>query len=195
MSAAASSARACSSWRMAAPWPAISMTEAPLVEVDDLAVLFPARGEALARLFGRGRYVHAVNGISFAIGRREVLGLVGESGSGKSTTGRVLARLIRPTRGRIAMDGDNWLALSGSALRRRRRDVQMIFQNPFASLDPKWTVERIVAEPLRTHERLATSELRERVAAMLSEVGLDPRLGSRYPHQFSGGQRQRIGLA
>jgi oligopeptide transport system ATP-binding protein len=169
---------------------------APLVEVSDLTVHFAGRGNLLGRLLGKGPVVHAVNGISFAIGRREVLGLVGESGSGKTTTGRVLARLVPPTSGRVRLAGEDWLKLEGPALRRRRRDVQMIFQNPFASLDPKWSVERIVAEPLRTHEkRLATAELRDRVATLLADVGLDPRLGSRYPHQFSGGQRQRIGLA
>jgi oligopeptide transport system ATP-binding protein len=173
------------------------MTDAgtPLVEVSDLVVHFAGRGNVLGRLFGKGPIVHAVNGISFAIGRQEVLGLVGESGSGKTTTGRVLARLVPPTAGQVRLGGEDWLGLSGPALRRRRRDVQMIFQNPFASLDPKWTVERIVAEPLRTHERLVPGELRSRVAALLEGVGLDPRLMIRYPHQFSGGQRQRIGLA
>jgi len=172
------------------------MTDAsPLVEVNDLTVHFAGRGNVLGRLLGKGPVVHAVNGISFAIGRQEVLGLVGESGSGKTTTGRVLARLVPPTAGRVRLAGEDWLGLSGSALRRRRRDVQMIFQNPFASLDPKWTVERIVAEPLKTHERLGAPELRRRVASLLEGVGLDPRLMTRYPHQFSGGQRQRIGLA
>ena len=172
------------------------MTDAmPLAEVSDLTVHFAGRGSMLGRMFGKGPVVHAVNGISFSIGRQEVLGLVGESGSGKTTTGRVLARLVAPTAGRIRLDGEDWLGLSGSALRERRRDVQMIFQNPFASLDPKWTVERIVAEPLKTHERLTPVELRGKVASLLESVGLDPRAMTRYPHQFSGGQRQRIGLA
>ena len=170
-------------------------TETPLVEATGLTVHFAGRGNLLGRLVGRKQVVHAVNGISFSIGRQEVLGLVGESGSGKTTTGRVLARLVPPTGGAVRLDGVDWLSLSGSALRQRRRDVQMIFQNPFASLDPKWTVERIVAEPLKTHERLTAPELRGRVAALLESVGLDPRLMTRYPHQFSGGQRQRIGLA
>ncbi len=172
------------------------MTDAaPLAEVSELTVHFAGRGNVLGRLLGKGPVVHAVNGISFSIGRQEVLGLVGESGSGKTTTGRVLARLVAPTGGRIRLDGEDWLGLSGTALRQRRREVQMIFQNPFASLDPKWTVERIVAEPLKTHERLSVPELRGKVASLLESVGLDPRLMIRYPHQFSGGQRQRIGLA
>ena len=173
------------------------MTEAsaPLVEVSSLAVHFSGRGNVLGRLFGRKQVVHAVNGVSFSIGRQEVLGLVGESGSGKTTTGRVLARLVTPTGGQVTLDGEDWLSVSGAALRQKRRNVQMIFQNPFASLDPKWTVERIVSEPLKTHETLTAADLRGRVAALLESVGLDPRLMTRYPHQFSGGQRQRIGLA
>ena len=120
---------------------------------------------------------------------------MGESGSGKSTTGKVIARLIPASAGQVRLDGEDWLAFAGDALRRRRRDVQMIFQNPYASLDPRWSVFHIVAEPLVTHRVVARRALRQRVSELLDAVGLDPSHAQRYPHQFSGGQRQRIGLA
>ena len=164
---------------------------APLLEVQDLAKHYPLPG----RWFGMAAGVRAVDGVSFAIGRQETFGLVGESGSGKSTIGRMIARLIDPSGGRIRFQDRDWLALSGAALRRERRRVQMVFQSPYASLDPRWRVADIVAEPLRTHLRLPAAERRDRVAGLLQAVGLDPAVADRHPHQFSGGQRQRIGIA
>ena len=167
----------------------------PILDVRDLRKHFPVRGGLLARLAGRRPVVHAVNGVSFAIAPEETFGLVGESGCGKSTTGKLIARLLPPTAGSIRLDGDDWLALRGRALRRRRRDVQMIFQNPYLSVDPRWSVERIVAEPLAAHRVVPRAAMGQRVAALLEAVGLDPAAAQRYPHQFSGGQRQRIALA
>jgi oligopeptide/dipeptide ABC transporter ATP-binding protein len=168
---------------------------APLLVVDGLRKDFPVRRRGMGALVGARRYVHAVNGVSFTIGHEETFAIVGESGSGKSTTGRMVARLIEPTAGSIKFDGRDWLALKGSALRRERRHVQMMFQNPFSSLDPRWSVERIVAEPLVAHRVVPNADLRERVVELLGSVGLGAQHLQRYPHQFSGGQRQRIGLA
>ena len=170
-------------------------TTAPLLEVDGLTKHFPVRRDMAETLLGKRRVVHAVDGLTFTIGREETFGLVGESGSGKSTTGKVIARLIPASAGHVRLDGEDWLAFAGDALRRRRRDVQMIFQNPYASLDPRWSVFHIVAEPLVTHRVVARRALRQRVSELLDAVGLDPSHAQRYPHQFSGGQRQRIGLA
>jgi oligopeptide transport system ATP-binding protein len=167
---------------------------APLLIVDGLRKDFPVRRRGFG-VFGERRFVHAVNGVSFAVGHEETFAIVGESGSGKSTTGRMIARLIEPTAGTIAFDGADWLALRGRALRQARRHVQMMFQNPFNSLDPRWSVERIVAEPLVAHRMVPANQLRERVVDLLSSVGLGAPHLQRYPHQFSGGQRQRIGLA
>ncbi|MEQ9815297.1 MAG: ATP-binding cassette domain-containing protein [Azospirillaceae bacterium] len=165
------------------------------MQVEGLVKLFAVR-RGLLEAFSRPRtFVHAVNGVDFTIARREKFGLVGESGSGKSTTGKLVARLLEPTGGSVRLDGEDWLTISGSALRRRRRDVQVIFQNPFLSLNPRWSVESIVAEPLATHQVLPRHEVRDRVVTLLREVGLDPRQMRRYPHQFSGGQRQRIAIA
>ncbi|WP_395382867.1 ATP-binding cassette domain-containing protein [Mesorhizobium sp. UC22_110] len=147
------------------------------------------------RWFGHAGVMRAVDNVSFAIGPQETFGLVGESGSGKSTIGRMIARLIRPTAGSIQFDGKDWLALSGNEFRRARKRVQMVFQSPYASLDPRWRIADIVAEPLRTHLDLPAAELRDRVAGLLQAVGLDPAVADRHPHQFSGGQRQRIGIA
>jgi oligopeptide/dipeptide ABC transporter ATP-binding protein len=168
---------------------------APLLVVDGLRKDFPVRRRGLGGMFGARRFVHAVNGVSFTVGQEETFAIVGESGSGKSTTGRMIARLIEPTAGTIAFDGADWLALRGRALRRARRHVQMMFQNPFNSLDPRWSVERIVAEPLVAHKMVPAAKLRERVVELLRSVGLGAQHLQRYPHQFSGGQRQRIGLA
>jgi oligopeptide/dipeptide ABC transporter ATP-binding protein len=168
---------------------------APILVVDGLRKDFPARRRGLGGVFGARRFVHAVNGVSFTVGHEETFAIVGESGSGKSTTGRMIARLIEPTAGAIAFDGADWLALQGSALRRARRHVQMMFQNPFNSLDPRWSVEQIVAEPLVAHKMVPANRLRERVVELLNSVGLGAQHLQRYPHQFSGGQRQRIGLA
>jgi oligopeptide transport system ATP-binding protein len=139
--------------------------------------------------------VRAVDGVTFEIFRGETLGLVGESGCGKSTVGRCLLRLIEPTRGSVEFDGRDVLATSGAELRRLRREMQIIFQDPYASLNPRMRVRDIVSEPLVIHGIGDKSERRERVAELLRKVGLDPDYRDRYPHEFSGGQRQRIGIA
>jgi len=164
----------------------------PLVDVQGLEVHFPVyRGAVFKR---RTAVVRAVDGVDFSIRRGETLGLVGESGCGKSTTGRALMRLVPATKGSILFDGEDLLALRGEALRRKRRDFQMIFQDPYGSLDPRMTVLDIVAEPLEAHG-LGGPELRERVQSMLARCGLNPRYIRRYPHEFSGGQRQRVAIA
>jgi len=166
---------------------------APLLEVDDLAVWFPiTEGVVLERHVGD---VRAVDGVSFSVRRGETLGLVGESGCGKSTTGRAIVRLYRPSRGAIRFDGTDMAGLEGEALRRMRRRMQMIFQDPYASLDPRMNVSGIVAEPMEIHGVGTGAERRERVRELLATVGLDPNYAIRYPHEFSGGQRQRIGVA
>ena len=166
---------------------------APLVEVDRLVKHFPVgRGFFSGRATGA---VRAVDGVSFAVARGETLALVGESGCGKSTTGRLIVRLLEPTAGAIRIEGVDWAAMSASERRARRRDVQIIFQDPFSSLNPRKTVEGIVAEPLIVHGVGDRRARRERVAALLELVGLAPDHARRYPHEFSGGQRQRIGIA
>lgn len=166
----------------------------PLLTVTDLKKHFPIRKGFFGRIAAQ---VHAVDGVSFTIGRSETLGVVGESGCGKTTVGRCLIRLIEPTSGQIEFDGDNIRTLAPEALRKRRRDMQIVFQDPFASLNPRMTVEDIVAEPLVVHAELRTNkkQRREKVAALLEECGLDASYARRYPHEFSGGQRQRIGIA
>jgi oligopeptide transport system ATP-binding protein len=155
-------------------------------------VHFPVRrGVLLQRQVGA---VRAVDGVSFSVRRGETLGLVGESGCGKSTTGRALLRLLPVNGGSVRFLGEDLLALRGEALRRRRRDLQMIFQDPFGSLDPRFTVADIVAEPLRAHG-LDGPDLLDRVKAILARCGMSPRAIRRYPHEFSGGQRQRIAIA
>jgi oligopeptide transport system ATP-binding protein len=167
---------------------------AALLKVEDLAVHFPiAVGGVLRR-----RYVplKAVDGVSFELRAGETLGIVGESGCGKSTLGRAVLRLIEPSAGRVVWLGDDLGALDPEALRRRRRAMQIVFQDPLASLNPRMTVGDIIAEPLITHEpRLARDEVRERVRDMLAKTGLSPQMINRYPHEFSGGQCQRIGIA
>lgn len=163
-----------------------------LVEVRNLTKHFPFG----AGLLGVGRdAVKAVDDVSFSIRRGETFGLVGESGCGKSTTGRCILRLIEPTCGSVRFNGQDLLALSSDGLRRLRRDIQIIFQDPYSSLNPRMTVGRIVEEPLVIH-RIADRRLRrDRVAELLALVGLEPEHADRYPHEFSGGQRQRIGIA
>jgi oligopeptide transport system ATP-binding protein len=164
-----------------------------LLEVDDLKVHFPVRqGVLIERTSG---VVRAVDGVSLTVRRAETLGLVGESGCGKSTTGRAILQLIRPTSGRVLFEGRDLTRLDGRAMRPLRRHMQMVFQNPYASLDPRMTVEGIVAEPLRVHRVLRGTALRRRVHELLDLVGLDPAHARRFPHEFSGGQRQRVGIA
>jgi oligopeptide/dipeptide ABC transporter ATP-binding protein len=163
-----------------------------LVEVSGFKKYFPA-GRGL--LWGGAELVKAVDGVSFTIKRGETFGLVGESGCGKTTTGRALLRLIEPTAGAVKFDGSDLLALSGGELRRLRRDMQIIFQDPYSSLNPRMRVGEIVQEPLIIHQIGNAVERRERTAELLRLVGLERAHVSRYPHEFSGGQRQRIGIA
>lgn len=162
------------------------MTQARLVEIKDLKKHFPA---------AHGQMVRAVDGVSFAIERGETLGLVGESGCGKTTVGRCLLRLIEPTSGEIRFDQQNLLTLKRGEMRALRRRMQIIFQDPYSSLNPRMTVGEIIAEPLIIHGASKSAQRRARVAELLRVVGLDPDYACRYPHQFSGGQRQRIGIA
>jgi len=169
------------------------MTAAPLLEVSALTKHFPVRrGLVLPREVGR---VRAVDGVSFTLQRGETLAVVGESGCGKSTLGRLLLRLIEPTAGSVRFDGIDIGSLGREPLRRLRQRMQMIFQDPFASLHPRLSVRRILAEPIELHLRLSPKETDERVREVLSVVGLAPYHAERYPHEFSGGQRQRIGIA
>ena len=164
-----------------------------LVSVRDLRMYFPiTSGLILERHIGD---VRAVDDISFDIRRGETVGLVGESGCGKSTTGRTIIRLYKPTAGSITFDGLDITPLEGETLRKMRRRMQMIFQDPYASLNPRMTVGGIVGEPLAVHDIGTKPERRERVAELLDVVGLNPNFLNRYPHEFSGGQRQRIGVA
>ncbi len=166
--------------------------EVPLVEADGLEVHFPILSGILQRQRGS---VRAVDGVTLSIERGETVGLVGESGCGKSTLGRALIRLREATGGTVRFDGRDLRALSPVELRRLRRRMQIIFQDPYGSLDPRMTVGAIVAEPIETH-RLASGRAKaERVRELLRLVGLDPGFTARYPHEFSGGQRQRIGVA
>jgi ABC-type oligopeptide transport system ATPase subunit len=164
---------------------------ATVLEVQELTKEFARRGGA----FGRGSAVRAVDGISFAIAEGETFGLVGESGSGKTTTGRCILRLIEPTSGRVRFKGEDVLAFSRARMRQARRDMQIVFQDPFSSLNPRMRAGAIVEEPLIIHDIGSGPERRARVADLFDLVGLDRSLHVRYPHELSGGQRQRVGLA
>jgi len=165
----------------------------PLLSVADLRMYFPVtEGIIFERHVGD---VRAVDDVSFEVRRGETLGLVGESGCGKSTTGRTALRLYKPTAGKIVFDGLDITKIEGEALRQMRRHMQMIFQDPYSSLNPRQTVGGIVAEPLLVHKIGTAAERQERVAELLDVVGLNPNFLNRYPHEFSGGQRQRIGVA
>jgi oligopeptide transport system ATP-binding protein len=165
-----------------------------LLEVRDLKMYFPiTRGIVFQRQVGA---VKAVDGISMTITRGETLGLVGESGCGKSTAGRAILQLYKPTAGEVIFNGRDLTKISANDMRRTRRDIQMIFQDPYASLNPRMTVGDIIGEPIRVHHlRKGTKAVRERVQELLQLVGLNPYFVNRYPHEFSGGQRQRIGIA
>ncbi len=172
--------------------PTATQSSTALVQVRNLKVHFPVtRGVLMPRVVGN---VRAVDGVSFDIARGETLGLVGESGCGKSTVGRALVRLV-PATGRVEFDGEDLLALEGRALRRHRRHLQVIFQDPFSSLNPRMTVGSIIAEPLRANGYGRSEEIDERVRELISLCGLSPRDIRRYPHEFSGGQRQRVAIA
>ncbi|MBI5263247.1 MAG: dipeptide ABC transporter ATP-binding protein [Bradyrhizobium sp.] len=165
----------------------------PLLRVTDLKKHFPVTGGLLSREVGR---VYAVDGVSFSVNRGETLGLVGESGCGKSTTGRCVLRLLEPSDGEIVFDGKDVRKLSGADLQAMRRDMQIVFQDPFASLNPRMTIGAILGEALIIHKLAASArEREERVASLLVKVGLKAEHMRRYPHEFSGGQRQRIVIA
>jgi len=161
---------------------------APLLEVRDLVKHFPVRGAGKT-----GAVVHAVSGVSLDLGEGETLGLVGESGCGKSTLGRCILRLIEPTSGEVRFRGRDLLGVRRSGLRELRREMQIVFQDPYASLDPRMTVGAVIKEPLRIHR--VPGDHDDRVAELLRLVGLSPEHRNRYPHEFSGGQRQRVGIA
>ena len=166
-------------------------TSRPALRVEGLTKHFPSRKGLLRRVSGQ---VRAVDGVDFSVQQGQTLSLVGESGCGKSTTGRALARLVEPTAGQVWLGDTDFTALDPQELRARRRDVQIMFQDPYSSLSPRLTVAEIVAEPLRV-QKLYGSGGRDRVHELLELVGLRPEHAYRYPHEFSGGQRQRIGLA
>jgi oligopeptide/dipeptide ABC transporter ATP-binding protein len=169
---------------------------AALLEVDGLVKHFPLRRGPVARLLGRvPRVVRAVDGVSFTIQPGETLGLVGESGCGKTTTGRLVLRAIDPTAGRIRFDGDDITALATRELLPFRRKAQIVFQDPYASLNPRMTVGGIVGELMLVHRLATRAEVAGRVAHLLDTVGLPPEHAERYPHELSGGQRQRVGIA
>jgi oligopeptide/dipeptide ABC transporter ATP-binding protein len=164
-----------------------------LLDVQDLKMHFPlTQGIIFQRVVG---YVRAVDGISFSIERGKTLGLVGESGSGKTTIGRTIIRLYKPTEGKILFDDQNLAELKGEPLRQMRRHVQMIFQDPYASLNPRFTIGSLISEPMHIYQLGSDKEIRERTEELLRVVGLRPEYIDRYPHEFSGGQRQRIVVA
>ena len=164
----------------------------PLLAVEDLRMYFPVYGGVMRRKIAQ---VFAVDGVSFAIRAGETLGLVGESGCGKTTVGRTLLRLYKPTGGRVHFDGRNIMTLDRGALQDLRRDMQIIFQDPFESLNARHTIEEILEEPFRIHRIGSPAERRQRVRRLLERVGLPRNALNRFPHEFSGGQRQRIGIA
>jgi oligopeptide transport system ATP-binding protein len=164
----------------------------PLLVVRDLTKYFPVKRGVLAHVVAQ---VKAVDGVSFGVSRGETLGLVGESGSGKTTVGRCILRLIEPTSGSVEFEGEDVLALGNGDMRRMRRHMQIVFQDPYASLNPRMNVGTIVAEPLIIHGGMSAIDRDARVAQLLEIVGLSPDYRKRYPHEFSGGQRQRIGVA
>jgi oligopeptide transport system ATP-binding protein len=166
--------------------------DAHLLEVKNLKKYFPVREGIFSKAIG---YIYAVDGVSFYLNKGESLGLVGESGCGKSTTARAILRLIEPTEGEILFEGKDVCKLDHREMRSIRRDMQIVFQDPYASLDPRRTVEQIIGEPLDVFQVSKKKERKDRIAYLLQKVGLSPDHARRYPHEFSGGQRQRIGIA
>jgi len=164
----------------------------PILEVKGLKKYFDIQGGVFGKKVGE---VKAVDGVSFSVNPGEILGIVGESGCGKSTTGKAILRLVEPTEGEIKFEGRDITQLNDEEMRKLRRDMQIIFQDPFASLNPRHTIEKIISEPLLVHGMKSAKERRERVYDLLNVVGLSRYHARRYPHQFSGGQRQRIGIA
>lgn len=175
------------------PTPPIRELNTTLVDVKGLKVHFPIRGGLLGRPVG---HVKAVDGVDLFIRRGETLGLVGESGCGKSTTGRAILQLIKPTAGNVTLDGTELTTLSAQDIRKKRKDMQMVFQDPFASLNPRFSVSQIISEPLQNFKKYENKkELNDEVSHLLEVVGLNPFFANRFAHEFSGGQRQRIGIA
>src|SRR5699024_3308880 len=169
----------------------LQMTQS-LLEIQQLKKHFPVE----KGFFGKANsFVHAVDGVSFSINKGDTFGMVGESGCGKSTTGRLLMKLLDPTDGDLWFKGKNITNLSNSEKRKYSRDVQMVFQDPFASLNPRMKVKDLVMEPLIVHNELNKKDRKKRVGELLELVGLSESQGERYPHEFSGGQRQRVGIA
>jgi len=163
-----------------------------LLQVKEIKTYFPIRSGLLQRVTG---HVKAVDGVSFQIKKGEILGLVGESGCGKTTLGKSILRLIEPTSGEVWLENRNVLKLKSGEMRAVKREMQIIFQDPFASLDPRMTIGDIIAEPIIIHKIAEGNQIKQQVGKLLETVGLEPQYSGRYPHEFSGGQRQRIGIA
>ncbi len=166
--------------------------ESAIIDVKGLKVHFPAKKDIFGRTISK---VKAVDGVDIEIHRGETLGLVGESGCGKSTTGHAILQLIKPTEGSIKLDGTELTTLPPAEVRKRRAQMQMIFQDPYSSLDPRYTIGQIIAEPLENFQRGNAKAIREEVGHLMEKVGLNPNYANRFAHEFSGGQRQRIGIA
>ena len=170
----------------------MAKTKEKLIEVKNLKKYFPVKGGILQRTVG---HVKAVDDVSFDVYKGETLGIVGESGSGKSTLGRVILRLLDPTSGEVLFEGNDISSLTQGKMRPYRRDMQMVFQDPYASLNPRMSIGELIEEPMIVQNIMTKPERKEKVLQLLSKVGLPPEASSKYPHEFSGGQRQRIGIA